>query len=74
VAGLYHANSHDCSRAGLKTTLVERAAGNARSMLNMGQELLVRAVQRELKHLDEKLFLEVFGGDERPPKRKRRSA
>lgn len=59
---------------GLKTTLVERAAGNPRAMLNMGQELLVTAVQRELTRLDEKLFLEVFGGDERPPKRKRRSA
>ena len=59
---------------GLKTTLVERAAGNPRTLLNMGQELLVVAVNRELKRLDEKLFLEVFGGDERPPKRKRRSA
>lgn len=59
---------------GLKSTLVERAAGNPRSMLNMGQELLVAAMQGELKRLDEKLFLKVFGGDERPPKRKRRSA
>ena len=59
---------------GLKTTLVERAAGNPRTLLTMGQELLVVAVHRELKRLDEKLFLEVFGGDERPPRRKRRSA
>lgn len=60
---------------GLKTTLVERAAGNPRTLLNMGQDLLVVAVHRELKRLDEKLFLEVFGGgDERPPKRGRRSA
>lgn len=58
----------------LKTTLVERAAGNPRTLLNMAQELLVVAVHRELKRLDEKLFLEVFGGDDRPPKRRRRSA
>jgi len=59
---------------GLKTTLVERAAGNPRTLLNMGQDLLVVAAHRELKRLDEKLFLEVFGGDERPPKRRRRTA
>lgn len=59
---------------GLKATLVERAAGNPRTLLTMGQELLVVAVHRELRRLDEKLFLEVFGGDERPPRRKRRSA
>jgi type II secretory pathway predicted ATPase ExeA len=60
--------------AGLKTTLVERAAGNPRTLLDMGQDLLVVAVHRELKRLDEKLFLEVFGGDDQPPKRGRRSA
>jgi len=59
---------------GLKTALVERAAGNPRTLLGMGQDLLVVAVHRELKRLDEKLFLEVFGGDDRPPaKRGRRS-
>jgi type II secretory pathway predicted ATPase ExeA len=60
---------------GLKTTLAERAAGNPRTLLSMGQDLLMVAVHRELKRLDEKLFLDVFGGDdERPPKRGRRSA
>ncbi|MFQ5600464.1 MAG: ExeA family protein [Candidatus Krumholzibacteriia bacterium] len=59
---------------GLKTTIVERAAGNPRTMLAMGQDLLVVAVHRELKRLDEKLFLEVFGGDDRPQKRRRRTA
>ncbi|MFC1706334.1 ExeA family protein [Planctomycetota bacterium] len=59
---------------GLKTTLVERSAGNPRMLLAMGQELLVEAVRRELKQLDEKLFLEVFGSDEQRPKRRRRSA
>ena len=59
---------------GLKATLVERAAGNPRALLSMGQDLLIVAVHRELKRLDEKLFLEVYGGDDRPPQRKRRSA
>lgn len=59
---------------GLKTTLVERAAGNPRALLSMGQDLLVVAVHHELKRLDEKLFLEVFGGDESQPKLGRRSA
>lgn len=60
--------------AGLKTTLVERAAGNPRSLLSMGHDLLVVAVHREVKRLDEKLFLDVFGGDEQMPKRGRRGA
>jgi len=57
----------------LKATLVERAAGNPRTLLSMGQDLLMTAVARDLKRLDEKLFLEVMG-DDRPPSRRRRSA
>ena len=61
--------------SGLKTTLVERAVGNPRLLLSMGQDLLVTAAQRELRTLDEKLFLQVFGGgDEGPKKRGRRGA
>lgn len=59
---------------GLKTVLIERAAGNPRALLAMAQDLLVVAVHRELPRLDEQLFLQVFGNDERPPKRGRRSA
>jgi type II secretory pathway predicted ATPase ExeA len=59
---------------GLKTTLAERAAGNPRVLLNMAQELLMVAVHQERKQLDEKLFLEVFGGEDRQPKGKRRRA
>lgn len=57
---------------GLKTTLAERAAGNARVLLNMGQELLMMAVYQEKRQLDEKLFLDVFGGEDRQPRGKRR--
>jgi len=44
----------------LKTTIAEHAAGNYRVMMNMGDELLTVAAERELPRLDEKLYLEVF--------------
>lgn len=48
----------------LKATLAEHAAGNYRVMMNLAEELLVTAAERELDKLDEKLFFEVFA----PPK------
>ena len=44
----------------LKTTLAEHAAGNYRVLMNLGDELLAVAAERELPRLDEKLFLEAF--------------
>jgi type II secretory pathway predicted ATPase ExeA len=44
----------------LKTTLAEHAAGNYRVMLNLADELLTVAAERELARLDEKLYLDVF--------------
>lgn len=44
----------------LKTTLAEHAAGNYRVMMNLADELLTVAVERELPRLDEKLFLDVY--------------
>jgi type II secretory pathway predicted ATPase ExeA len=44
----------------LKTTLAEHAAGNYRVMLNLADELLTVAAERELPRLDEKLYLDVF--------------
>jgi len=44
----------------LITTLAEHAAGNYRILMTMAGELLDAAVQRDLKQLDEKLYLEVF--------------
>jgi len=58
----------------LKTTLAERAAGNPRVLLSMAQELLMVAAHQERKKLDEKLFLDVFGGEDRQPQGKRRRA
>ncbi len=58
--------------AGLKSTLVDHAAGNYRVLMNLADELLTAAADRELPALDEKLFLDVFGPPAKPkPARKR---
>lgn len=44
----------------LMKTLAEHAAGNYRILMTMAGELLDLAAQRELKQLDEKLYLEAF--------------
>jgi type II secretory pathway predicted ATPase ExeA len=44
----------------LRVTLADHAAGNYRVLMNLGDELLAVAAERELGRLDEKLFLEVF--------------
>ena len=44
----------------LRTTLAEHAAGNYRVLMNLADELLTIAAERELPRLDEKLFLEAF--------------
>ena len=50
----------------LKATLAEHAAGNYRVLMNLADELLSVAVDRELPRLDEKLFLEHFQPSARP--------
>lgn len=52
----------------LRVTLAEHALGNYRILMNMADELLATAVERELPRLDEKLFLEVFQQPQRPSK------
>jgi type II secretory pathway predicted ATPase ExeA len=44
----------------LRVTLADHAAGNYRVLMNLADELLALAADRELARLDEKLFLEVF--------------
>ncbi len=51
----------------LRVTLADHAAGNYRVLMNLCDELLAVATERELPRLDEKLFLEVFA---QPPKTK----
>lgn len=46
--------------AELKATLAEHSAGNYRVLMNMADELLLVALDRELPRLDEKLFFDVF--------------
>jgi general secretion pathway protein A len=44
----------------LRVTLADHAVGNFRVLMNLADELLAVASERELQKLDEKLFLEVF--------------
>ena len=52
----------------LKVTLAEHAAGNYRVMMNIGDELLAAAVERDLPTLDEKLYFDVFQPSQKPPR------
>lgn len=54
----------------LMETLVDHAAGNLRLLNNMAAELLARGAEKQVKQLDEKLFLEVFS--RQPSSRNRR--
>jgi type II secretory pathway predicted ATPase ExeA len=57
----------------LKSTLADHAAGNYRIMMNLADELLTVAADRNLPRLDEKLYLDVFGQTPKPksPNKKR---
>jgi transposase len=44
----------------LVAALADHAQGNYRALMNMAGELLALAAQRELRQIDEKLFLEAF--------------
>ena len=44
----------------LVTVLCDHALGNHRTLMNLAGELLAVAAQRDLRHLDEKLFLDAF--------------
>ncbi len=50
----------------LKATLAEHAAGNYRVMMNIGDELLAAAAERDLPTLDEKLYFDVFKPAHKP--------
>jgi type II secretory pathway predicted ATPase ExeA len=50
----------------LKATLADHAAGNYRVLMNLADELLTVAADRDLPRLDEKLFLDVFGQTSKP--------
>jgi len=50
----------------LKATLADHAAGNYRVLMNLADELLAVAADRDLSRLDERLFLDVFGQTPKP--------
>jgi type II secretory pathway predicted ATPase ExeA len=52
----------------LKVTIAEHAAGNYRVMMNIADELLVGAVERNLTRLDEKLYFDVFPSPNAKPR------
>jgi general secretion pathway protein A len=56
----------------LKAAVVDHAAGNFRVMMNIADELLTAAAERELRQLDERLFFDVFGEEQKPKKAQRR--
>ena len=53
----------------LKVTIAEHAAGNYRVMMNIADELLAAAAERDLPSLDEKLYFDLF----QPPAPKSRA-
>jgi type II secretory pathway predicted ATPase ExeA len=50
----------------LQRTVCEHAAGNRRVLMNLCNELLVLAVAKNAKRLDEGLYLELTNADQRP--------
>jgi len=70
---LHAAGNPSLMTAELKATLADHAAGNYRVLMNLANELLTVAADRDLPCLDEKLFLDVFGQVQKPkaPARKR---
>jgi general secretion pathway protein A len=55
----------------LKATLAEHSAGNYRVLMNLADELLGVALDRDLPRLDERLYMDVFG---QAPRQKTTSA
>jgi general secretion pathway protein A len=55
---------------GLKSTLCDHAAGNYRALTTMAAQLLMAAAERNLDHLDDKLYFDVFTPDTRKPARR----
>lgn len=53
----------------LMTTLAEHSAGNLRVLSIMASDLLALAAQRELRQLDQKLYLDTYAQQPRPKSR-----
>jgi type II secretory pathway predicted ATPase ExeA len=70
---LQKAGNRDLLTQEVMETMVDHAAGNIRTLMNMGSELLLAAAATEAPHIDEKLYLEVFGAPPARPKKARRA-
>jgi general secretion pathway protein A len=64
-----HAGNPNLMTPELMTTLAEHAAGNLRVISIMGNELLALAARRELRQLDQKLYLDAYAQQPRPKSR-----
>jgi len=64
------AGNPDLMTAELKTALCEHSVGNYRVLMNLADELLAVAVERDLRRLDDGLFLDVFGQQRQKPAQK----
>lgn len=58
---------------GAKEMVVAHSAGNARAMLNLSNDLLYNAAQRDKAQIDEKLFMDVNQPQPRPKTKQGRS-
>jgi type II secretory pathway predicted ATPase ExeA len=67
---LDEAGNPDLMTPELKTALCEHSAGNYRVLMNLADELLAVAVERDLRRLDDGLFLDVFGQQRQKPAQK----
>ena len=59
LQGLQKAGAVKLMTPELIATLADHAQGNPRALMNIAGELLSVAAQREARHIDEKLFLEL---------------
>jgi general secretion pathway protein A len=57
---------------GAFAALTEHAAGNLRTLMIRGNDLLHAAVTRDARQIDEKLFFEVFAATPSKPDKRRR--
>jgi len=58
----------------LKATLAEHAAGNYRVLMNLADELLAAAIDRQATRLDERLFLDVFAAPSKKSSPRKKAA
>lgn len=59
VCALQKAGAAKLMTSELITTLCDHAQGNPRALMNIADELLAAAAEREARQIDEKLFLEI---------------